>query len=756
MNKKIFFLLLFLCIINFSHAQNSCDIDPELQQLIKQRNNDFISINIILKSQIDANKLNSRSQIFSDNSEKRDAVLKEFKNFSEASQSDVLSILQAETRSNNVKDIKCHWITNMINCKVTSDVIYRLAEHPDIKAIAYNKLEYMLFGEEPQTAETLRSMTDNITKINADDVWEQGFTGEGVLVSILDTGVNVNHIDLKDHLWDGGSEYPNHGYNTFNNTHDINDIFGHGTHCAGTICGDGTSGTQTGIAPNATLMVIKVLGDDGVGSVDATLSGVEFSVENGADILNLSLGATFSNTYTNELYRSAFENLLELNILAVIAAGNDRTKIDEHPIPKNIGSPAVCPPAWIHPDQQINIGGTSSTICIGAVDYNDEPAYFSSEGPVTWSGSEWGDYVLDMSTELDPGWLDYDNNEFAAGVGVNPTFKWGVMFTPSKLKNYENGSLTTVSMYDCVAHTGNIEIYQGGDTPNEGTLIHTQEFSCTGTNAFVEFYLTTPLTIDHTKNLWIILSTNDGDFKPAAACNSIHDPNGRWVGLIYDNCTDWCDLCEWFENHNYTWMIRAFVSSDNGDIAQLRSEENEEIGLIRPDICAPGYGIISASHTSNDGHLSLNGTSMAAPCVTGAVALLLEKNPNLTPARICEILETSAVKLTDKKSNRTGSGRIDINAAIKLIEDPTPKPETSIVESTTASFVIYPNPVENKLTISTNEIIKGIKIYNLIGMTVYSNEENVNTIDMTKFHSGVYIIKIKTDKGETIKQFIKK
>ena len=836
MKKQIIFLLLSFCIINFCHAKNLCNIDPELQQIIKQRNNDFISINIILKSQVDVNNFKSRSQAFSDNKEKRDAVLKEFKNFSKASQSDVLSILQAETRSNNVRDIKCHWITNMINCSVTSDVVYRLAEHPDIEAIAYNKLEYMLFDEEPQTAAPVRGMTDNITMINADDVWEQGFTGKGILVSILDTGVNIDHLDLKDHLWDGGNAYPNHGFNTYNNNHDITDAFGHGTHCAGTICGDGTSGTQTGIAPNATLMCVKVLGDEGYGSVSATLSGVEFSVENGADVLNLSLGASFSNTFTNELYRSAFENLLELNVLAVIAAGNDRGKIKDYPIPRNITSPAVCPPAWIHPDQQGNIGGTSSTICIGAVNYNDDITSFSSEGPATWAGSKWGDYVLDMSTELAPGWLDYDNNKFATGVGVNPTFKWGVMFTPSKLKNYENGKLTTVSMYDCVAHTGDIEIYQGGSTPNEGTLIHTQEFSCTGSNGFVEFDITTALTIDHTKNLWIILSTDDGDFKPAAACKSIHDPNGRWLGLTYENYTEWLDICEWYEDHNYTWMLRAFVSSDNGDLAQLRSEENNEIGLIRPDICAPGYGIVSASHLSDNGHISLNGTSMAAPCVTGAVALLLEKNPNLTPARICEILETSAVKLTNYKSNRTGSGRIDIEAAMKLVDAPAPKPEAPVLKATvsndtiyltwnaiegatkyniyhegkmityvsgdrtsaiatdlspdyeycftvtassengesehsnevcasisgtgideaTSSLAIFPNPVENKLIISTNETIKEIKIHNIVGMTIYSNDDNVNSIDMTHFHSGIYFIKIKTDKGITVKQFIKK
>ena len=834
MRKTIILLLLSLCIIKFGHTQITCDIDPELQKILGQKSNELISINIILKSQIDVDKLNSKNQTHRNRASKKEAVVKEFKKFSETTQADILSILQAETRSNNVKSIRCHWLTNMINCEVTADVVYQLAQHPDIKAIAYNKTEYMLWNEEFKKVDAVRGLTENITKINADVVWEQGYTGKGVLVSILDTGVNTEHVDLKDHLWDGGDEYPNHGYNTYNKNHDVTDMYGHGTHCAGTICGDGTSGTQTGIAPDATLMCVKVLGDDGYGSIDATISGVEFSIEHGADLLSLSLGSSFSTTYADELYRSTFENLLEFDVLAVVAAGNDRNKLDEYPIPRNINSPANCPPAWIHPDQRGNIGGTSSIICVGAVNYNDKAAYFSSEGPVTWSGTTWGDYVLDMSSELDPEWLDYDNGKFVTGVGFSNSLKWAVMFPPSKLKNHENGELTKVSMYDCIAHNGEIEIYQGGITPDEGTLLHSQEYSCTGANEFAEFNLTTPLLIDHTKNLWIVLKTDEGMKKPAAACSSIHDPNGRWIEISYNGYKTWFDVCEYYEKHNYTWMIRAFVADNNGDIAKLSSEENNEFGLIRPDISAPGVNIISSAFDSNDGLMSLNGTSMATPCVAGAVALLLEKYPNITPAQICRVLETSAVKLSDKKSNRTGSGRIDIKAAMDMFSDECLVPdrltaemltynsvelswdasltaieyeifrneekiatvtETSYTDTNldndteycytvksicnngtseasdeacittsnnesisdiTTAFNIYPNPVNDKLIISTNENINEIRIYNIIGITIYSKEGNINSIDMTDFNSGLYFINIKTDKGEVTKQFIKK
>ena len=126
MKKLIVLLLLSFCIISSNYVKAQCDIDPELQEILKQKSDELISINIILKSQIDVKKLNTRKQDFASKDIKREAALKEFKQFHQASQADVLSILQAETRSSNVKNVKSHWITNMINslCKTQGEFIF--------------------------------------------------------------------------------------------------------------------------------------------------------------------------------------------------------------------------------------------------------------------------------------------------------------------------------------------------------------------------------------------------------------------------------------------------------------------------------------------------------------------------------------------------------------------------------------------------------------------------------------------------------
>ena len=162
MKKLIVLLLLSFCIISSNYVKAQCDIDPELQEILKQKSDELISINIILKSQIDVKKLNTRKQDFASKDIKREATLKEFKQFHQASQADVLSILQAETRSSNVKNVKSHWITNMINCEASSEMIYELAKHPDIASIAYNKMEYMLFNEEFERTTTFDNITKNI------------------------------------------------------------------------------------------------------------------------------------------------------------------------------------------------------------------------------------------------------------------------------------------------------------------------------------------------------------------------------------------------------------------------------------------------------------------------------------------------------------------------------------------------------------------------------------------------------------------
>ena len=533
--KKLFFtLFIILSFCNLGFTQNT--IDPRLQEILSQKSDEMIPINIVFKSQIDITKLNTRASVSLDKKVRRSILVDEFKLFSEQQQEDVLSILKSETRSYKVTNIKSHWLTNAISCNADRNVIYLLSEHPDIMLIGYNEMTQMAFTEEcQQTTDDVQQsayksrnddddlyLTDNILMVNADKVWKLGYTGKGVIVAVIDSGVNYNHTDLADHLWDGGAQYPNHGYNTIDDNFDTMDRYSHGTHCAGTVCGDGTSGIYTGIAPDATLMCVKALNDQGKGNASSIIAAMEFAIENQADILNMSLGIVGPSVTDKTLLRRSCVNALEHGVIASVATGNYRTD-SYYQVPNNILAPADCPPPWLHPDQQSNSGALSCVVAVGATDYFENIYEGSSKGPVTWTDTEYNDYPY------------------------------------------------------------------GGSN----------------------------------------------------------------------------------------------------------------IGLIRPDVCAPGVGIKSLDYAENNGYYLKTGTSMAAPCVAGVMALMLEKQPDLTPAEICETLEKTAKKLSNTKSNDFGSGLVDALKAVNSCineddEDDEPEnPEEKPVITYTISAIANPENAGN-------------------------------------------------------------
>ena len=692
--KKVLTFIIALAFTLGVSAQNYDVIDPELQRVLNQKSNDKISINIVLDTQVDNEHLLVKYDGINDKSLKRENVIKELKAFATDNQNKLMALLQDEAGNDKVIDIKAHWLVNSINCSASRDVIYKLSEQPGISVIGLNDKVKLLSDERPTRVSQSKSIIDNVTTVGADNVWDAGYTGKDVIVAVLDSGVNSEHVDLADHLWDGGNEYPDHGWNFIDNNSNTNDYNGHGTHCAGTICGDGTSGTQTGMAPDATLMCVKVLDDEGSGTLEALVSGVEFAVEHGADIMSISLGWTFPTSYVSIIMREMFENVLAAGVVAAVAAGNERDGIDTIPVPRNITAPGNCPPPWLHPDQQYNPGGLSAVVSVGAVDYSDDVAYFSSRGPVTWQGTEWDDYKYDFryndKINLEEGWLYYDNGIRTEGIGGPDYFQWGIMIPAAALQQYEGSYMTKVAIYDLVADNPQLLIYYGGDYAPE-TLVYAQDCELSGSNSMVEIELDEALPV-YDENIWVVMYTQNGTSYPAACCDNTGNPNGRWLSI---DGTTWEDLLDYGLNN--TWMLRAYVTDYNTmDVAELNTitdyefptsskgtlsvsglgtsrmtaASNEDyFGLIRPDVCAPGVSIVSSAYDDNYGFYSMSGTSMATPCVAGVMALMLDKDPSLTPADICRILETTATKLESTKSNFSGSGRINADMAINEIEN---------------------------------------------------------------------------------------
>jgi subtilisin len=212
--------------------------------------------------------------------------------------------------------------------------------------------------------------------VKAPSAWAKGYTGKGTVVAVLDTGVDYNHQDLKNNIWtnskeiagngidDDGDGYVDdvHGWNFADNNNNTIDTYGHGTHVAGTIAGENNNFGVTGVAYDAKIMPVKVLGNDGSGSYSAIAKGIRYAVDRGANVINLSLGGD----YPNSTLESAIEYADSKNVTVVMAAGNN-------------GDPA---PAY--PARYANKHG----IAVGAVDKNKNMASYSDR-----AGSDTISYV---------------------------------------------------------------------------------------------------------------------------------------------------------------------------------------------------------------------------------------------------------------------------------------------------------------------------------------------------------------------------
>ena len=270
-----------------------------------------VEVMVLMKDQYNRTELCRKAEFIPTKTARRDYVVKELKNFAEASQYDLMLTLNELELQGLVTKVHSLWSANALYFTAAEEVIQTLAERHDIESISPVKQYQWIPEEEPTiVTDAVREITSNIIQVNADQVWAQGNTGQGVVIAVVDSGVNYNHLDLADHLWDGGEAFPHHGYDIVNDDDDPMDDKGHGTHCAGTVCGNGTAGSLTGIAPDAILMCIKSIREDGFGGAVNIAGGMEWAVEHGCDAISMSLGMVNAEVTDKELLRRTCEALL--------------------------------------------------------------------------------------------------------------------------------------------------------------------------------------------------------------------------------------------------------------------------------------------------------------------------------------------------------------------------------------------------------------------------------------------------------------
>ena len=416
--------------------------------------------------------------------------------------------------------------------------------------------------------------------------YSYGYDGSGIIISVIDTGVDFNHPDLFGFGMNGKIIG---GYDFVDNDEIPEDTNGHGTQVTGIIA---ANGNLKGIAPNSKILVYKVSEDGESVPTRMIIKAIEKSIEDGADIINISLGINQTNVKIDQAVTKAIQN----NIFVVTAAGNFGPELN------TIGSPAMNPNA-------ITVGAT----------FNNIPSSLVS--------------IFEIESKT---------------FNVFPMVGTRSLDEPitSQIVFGKYGKIQDLSDLDIEGSILLVE--RGSDIENEIIYFSDKEknASALGAKAIIVYNNEPGIFFGE-----LIHESVDVGYSPTIPALSLSGEDGLIIKEMLQNNVD--GTLDIFYHPDFV----AYFSS-RGPVSPF---------YIKPDLVAPG-AFINTTNINKDYSIS-SGTSFAAPHVAGTAALILQKNPQLTPEELKSILMTTSDDVFDQYNKKfplevAGTGRINASKAI--------------------------------------------------------------------------------------------
>lgn len=440
-------LLLLVFLIAGIQVFAETIIHPDLlSRMNSAAPNEKIPIMIVFNSHLSLSDFNDISYD-TPKSERRRIVVDRLIRFASNSQRNVMQFAESKKSSGQVEGIEVMWIINRIALKADVNTINQLSRNyseilmltydptypvEELFDIQYTQVPYAGIFQSPDAAEI------GCMLMRADQVWALGNKGKGVLVANADDGFHWRHPDLVKGVYQNLGEDANHngmtiiwgsGTTSAFDAGDINgidddgngkidDLIGwdyatgnynitassHGSATLGHVIGDGTMGTQTGVAPEAKCLLMR-----NTGGYSTQILAFQYALQMGADITTSSLSFKW---YMNpkpdySAVRLATDMSLAGGMIHTNSTSNDGNTVG---VPLNISSAGNCPPPWLHP-QQTKVGNLSGVIGVGNVTCStDIIASTSPWGPATWGNwALWGAYTY----PIDPNHMDYPYSRVA-------------------------------------------------------------------------------------------------------------------------------------------------------------------------------------------------------------------------------------------------------------------------------------------------------------------------------------------------------
>lgn len=304
-------------------------------------------------------------------------------------------------------------------------------------------------------------------------LWQQPIiTQKRPIIAILDTGVDIDHPDLKANIWtntkesEGAEDYDDdgngfkddlHGWDFVNQTGRIGDWNGHGTHCAGIAAAVGGNGIGiVGANPDALIMPVTVMQSDGTGDVATIIKGIDYAVANGADIISMSFGSYGESKAEEQALGRAYQKAV-----LVAAAGNDGKCLNHKHLEEGQDKPMPMYPA-------------SYNFVLGVQAMNGEGnitdwSNYDDNGPTY---TEWGEDKLYNYELLAPGAnieSTYPGGNYKSlnGTSMATPMVAGALSRLIQSKEYANKEYLFGDLINACSSTGGLDIYKAFSIKDE-------------------------------------------------------------------------------------------------------------------------------------------------------------------------------------------------------------------------------------------------------------------------------------------------
>ncbi|SDC75338.1 S8 family serine peptidase [Shouchella lonarensis] len=582
-------------------------------------------------------------------------------------------------------------VFNGVTLTLPANKVEKLLDYEGVKAVYSNDtIELVHPIEEKGADEPVEAlMAESVPHLGVTDMHVDGLTGKGIKVAVIDTGIDYNHPDLKA-AYQGGYDFVDNDDDPMEATYEDwlesgqpeKNLDGrsyytnHGTHVAGTIAGQAENDSEyavLGVAPDVDLYAYRVLGPYGSGFTSDVIASIEQSVEDGMDVINLSLGASKNNpTYPTSI---ASNNAALAGVTVVTSAGNAGLDGLE-----SVGSPATSALA-------ISVGSSSVPTTL--------PEFVSSYdvGEETLTGD-----LRVLATSFDTDYTTLAKETFevvGAGLGYEADFKdidvdgkiafisRGEITFVEKIENAKANGAVAVIIYNHVPEGGHIPTYLG-ESPR-----YIPSFS---------------LTYEQGSEIAALLAEGStmtfGEMSELVVAGDVlADTSSR--GPV-----------------KMTAAIKPEVVAPGVNI----------LSTVPSYMAGPEY-----IDRYEFAYQRASGTSMASPHVAGVAALMLQADGDLTPAEIKTRLMNTAVPLSEEYNVfEIGAGLINPKAAVATDMTVQTTMNGLHVVDGVLEFVSDHTGAISYGMLSTNK--GNIRERHSLRLTNRSSEEKTFTVDV-KFHA---------------------